>query len=138
MAHDRMALAFLAVCVRIKAFCGPLPKNSHVFNEPGWLKILKLLAELCIISLKLRLARRRLIKVRRKTEQILLEQSELLLQQRNHLILEARSSDSGSDVFDDLNCSHAGFGSGSENSLANVKEHATLSAGASVDHGVEV
>ena len=32
-----------------------------------------------------------------------------------------------------------GFGCGSViNSLENVKEHATLSAGASVDHGVEV
>ena len=31
-----------------------------------------------------------------------------------------------------------GAGEPSSNSLANVKEHATLSAGASVDHGVEV
>jgi hypothetical protein len=124
--HNGMIPTLLTVRKWLIPGPGPLPKNPHMLNKPGWLKILKLLAELCVLSFKLRRAHRRLLNQNARLGQLLahndhlvLEQRQLLLQQRDHLVLEVRGGDGCSDVLDDLDSSHGGCDSGSENYLAN-------------------
>ena len=76
MDHNRGARAFLTVWNRLKSGCRALPKHTHIFHEPNWLRILKLLAKLYILGFKVR-------RLRAEQRILLLQQNDLLREQRN-------------------------------------------------------
>jgi len=84
-AHDRIPYAVLAIWNRLKSIISPPPHRSHMLHEPGWLKVLKLLAKLGYVTLKCRLLRlkgiillHRLRKADRKTR-VLLDKNRALV-----------------------------------------------------------
>ena len=138
--HDGVILTELAVRMRIKTVLGPLPKRSHMLHEPDWLKILKLLAKLGYVTLKCRLLRlkglylrRRLRQANRKIGVLLDDNRALIILQRETLL----KNDGGTMLVDELLQCGEGIQCHDLNSSANVKEHATPLAGASVETGVE-
>lgn len=83
--HNRVTLALTAIRKFFKSISITFPKHTHVFNEPDWLKIIKLLAKLGILSLKVRY-------LMFQQRNLLREQKKLLLIQRNHLLTKSRGS----------------------------------------------
>lgn len=81
--HNRVTLAFLAVWNRLKSCWRALPKHTLIFDEPDWLRILKLLAQVYILSFKAR----RLIREQR----LLIDQNRLLLLKQDNLLVEQRN-----------------------------------------------
>ena len=122
--HNRVLLAVLAIWKRLKAISGTLPKRTHMLHEPGWLKILKLLAKLGYVTLKCRLLRLkglylriRLRQADRKVGVLLDDNRALVVLQRETLL----KYDSGTVLVDELLQCDKGIQVHDLNSLANVR-----------------